>query len=372
MKVVLRCFVAKVAVCILIVSLSGCKFGSSGNQLRLKPLTADKRGKEEVIYEFPTASPDGKYLVYQFSADPRSVDVGAADAKEEKGKKRETRIDFPDELSKWHVYRVNTDGTGKVLLSGEEGGDQAIWAPDSKTLVYRIRFGERFVFYRMDKDGKGREPLFKQDIDSLPTRFRDKTPAFSQDGEKIVFYSNRKSMLTPKAERGRDWHLFMTDKDGQNVVQITDDPFKDRHPQFSLDGKKIIFHSNREDFVTSTKNDPRVWFFDIYSLDLETKELLLLTPGQEPIDYRHPFVSPDGKYVAYHGNVYRQHRSKAKRHVRIARDLFIMTTTLQLSPRRTKRVPLGSWAAWWIWEPWNFSPPRRIWKWLPWLVLPWA
>lgn len=40
--------------------------------------------------------------------------------------------------------------------------------------------------------------------------------------------------------------IFFMDSDGSNVTRLTDDPARDRRPNYSTDGKKIVFHSDRD------------------------------------------------------------------------------------------------------------------------------
>ena len=60
-------------------------------------------------------------------------------------------------------------------------------------------------------------------------------PAFSPDGSRIVFVSNRDG--NPE--------IYAMDADGSNVARLTNDPQLDGHPVFTPDGQAILFQSQR-------------------------------------------------------------------------------------------------------------------------------
>ena len=64
----------------------------------------------------------------------------------------------------------------------------------------------------------------------------DNVPAFSPDGKKIVFSSNREQ---------NDYEIFTVDTQTLKVERLTHQHGLDSHPSFSFDGKKIVFVSVR-------------------------------------------------------------------------------------------------------------------------------
>jgi eukaryotic-like serine/threonine-protein kinase len=60
------------------------------------------------------------------------------------------------------------------------------------------------------------------------------TPDVSPDGEWITFWSS-----------GQREDIYVVRQDGSGLRKVTDDSFKDRYPQWSSDGKNILFQSNR-------------------------------------------------------------------------------------------------------------------------------
>ena len=63
----------------------------------------------------------------------------------------------------------------------------------------------------------------------------DNTPQFSPDGSKIVFVSDRDG----------NQEVYVMDADGSGVVRVTNDPGVDNSATFSPDGARLAFVSNR-------------------------------------------------------------------------------------------------------------------------------
>jgi hypothetical protein len=65
----------------------------------------------------------------------------------------------------------------------------------------------------------------------------DNYPAWSPDGTKIAFASNRDG----------DYEIFTMEIDGSNTVKLTDNNIDDNNPAWSFDGTKIAFSNNLND-----------------------------------------------------------------------------------------------------------------------------
>jgi Tol biopolymer transport system component len=91
-------------------------------------------------------------------------------------------------------------------------------------------------------------------------------PAYSWDGEKIVFASDRASGQAPENIRtmppsgvppeGLPIHLYMMDADGSNVRQLTSGDFQDQRPTLSPEGGQVAFVSNRSGVAS-------IWVLDL-------------------------------------------------------------------------------------------------------------
>jgi hypothetical protein len=83
--------------------------------------------------------------------------------------------------------------------------------------------------YVMNPDGSGQTRLTDNPAD-------DGAPAWSPDGTKIAFTSNRDA---------GNFEIYMMNADGSSQTNLTNDPGFDDEPAWSPDGTKIVFASTR-------------------------------------------------------------------------------------------------------------------------------
>lgn len=98
-------------------------------------------------------------------------------------------------------------------------------------------------------------------------------PAWSPDGSKIVFASDRYG----------NYDLFIIEKDGSNLRRLTNDPIDEWAPSWSPDGTKIAF---------STGPPHNIWV-----IDTGGQNLTQLTDGGEN---SYPAWNPDGSLIVFH------------------------------------------------------------------------
>ena len=151
----------------------------------------------------------------------------------------------------------------------------------------------------MDKDGSNLRRLTKTE-----GRNRESDdPAWSPDGEQIVFGSNR----------GGISEIYVMRSDGSELRQLTQAPnsLSAGMPAWSPDGKSILFASARG---PSSAN----WYdvVDIYVIDADGSNLQRLTHTG---DNGSPFWSPDGKRI-----VFSSHRSGDSTDWRDNREIYVM------------------------------------------------
>ena len=73
-------------------------------------------------------------------------------------------------------------------------------------------------------------------------------PNFTPDGKQVIFCSNH------EYKRGFPFNMYLCDLDGKHIEKISHDKSFDAFPMFSPDGKKIVFCSNRNNGGTRDIN----------------------------------------------------------------------------------------------------------------------
>lgn len=147
-------------------------------------------------------------------------------------------------------------------------------SPDGKSVVYASKMSGNWDLYLQRVGGKNPRNLTNDST-------ADETqPAFSPDGERIAFRSER--------EHGG---LFVMGATGESVKRLTDFGF---HPAWSPDGRELAFSThNIED-----PNDRSLERSDIWIVNVATGEKRQLT-GETVGDAAQPQWSPTGARIAY-------------------------------------------------------------------------
>lgn len=111
-------------------------------------------------------------------------------------------------------------------------------------------------------------------------------PEWSPDGKKIIFTSDRD-------HKSRE--IYTMNKDGSGVVRVTENEFFEEVPTWSIDGRKILFtrQIKEQDDTTHAANG------EIFIMDANGKNEKRLT-FKKGYDSGAKF-SPDGKRIAFYG-----------------------------------------------------------------------
>jgi Tol biopolymer transport system component len=165
------------------------------------------------------------------------------------------------------IYSMNGDGSDVRRLTNLPGPDGGpFFSPDGTKIVFRGRHpspGDELTtyftllkqaiwrptsleLYVMDRDGGN-----LRQITSLGGA--NFAPFFTPDGEHVIFSSNLKDA------RGREFDLFIVSLDGRDSEQVTFTPGFDGFPMFSPDGTKLVFASNRN---AAAEGDTNVFIAD--------------------------------------------------------------------------------------------------------------
>jgi Tol biopolymer transport system component/serine/threonine protein kinase len=112
-------------------------------------------------------------------------------------------------------------------------------------------------------------------------------PSWSPDGSQLVFISPCLGRADFLETIYNESSLYIINADGSGLKQLTASPGSDFEPTWSPDGDRIAFTSVRGGFR------------QIYSLDVESLEVTLLTNTTNSIESSQASWSPDGSRIAY-------------------------------------------------------------------------
>ena len=195
----------------------------------------------------------------------------------------------------YEIYRAKADGSGLVRLTNSPGYDaEATIAPDGLITFTSVRDGDMEI-YTMKGDGS--------DVRRLTHRpGPDGGPFFSWDGTKIAFrgrplqagteMDDYRSLLKQGLWRPTELELFVMDRDGSNVRQVTKLGGANFAPSWHPDGKRLIFASNI--------GDPKGRDFDVYLINIDGTGLERVTFNETFDGF--PMFSPDGKRLVFASN----------------------------------------------------------------------
>ena len=160
----------------------------------------------------------------------------------------------PDKTFSSQVYAWFPDDTVRRLSPGPASSPSAAMPagpfaqadihPAGTAAVFWGGLEARPRVWLYDFAANAARPLTASNVGSLE-------PSFDWQGGRIVFAADTVAASPadcsagPGSWRRSNMNLFIVDANGANLRQITEGPFQDSRPAFSPDGTKIVFLSNR-------------------------------------------------------------------------------------------------------------------------------
>lgn len=226
--------------------------------------------KTSVDKRYPRFSPSGKEIAYVTNdGELWIMDIDG-------GNNHRIPLNIHASQPKWHP-----DGKRLTFVSYQDlyHGGTELWEVNLKTLKLKKIINRPWMQYDPCYSSGGENILFTdgpelyaQDIHKLDFKTGDVTqltdngpyhydmqPAYSADGEKIVYSSNQ----------GGNYDIWIMDKFGQNPKNLTKNKAYDMMPQISADKKSIFFLSDRSGI------------FQIWSMDIKGAGLRQITDNKK-------------------------------------------------------------------------------------------
>ena len=195
----------------------------------------------------PALSPDGKHLAFLSEKDLFGIELFLADAKTGKIIKK-----LSSQISNSHIDDFN------FLESA------GAWSPDNKKFAFSIFSQGRNQLMIIDiENGK---TLLKTGMDKVE-QFGNLT--WSPNGNDIAF----SGMIEGQSD------IFSYNLQTKQITPITNDVFSDYAPNYSPDGKKLIFSSDRASVVAASEQAVHPINLTIYNFESKALTNLPVFPG---------------------------------------------------------------------------------------------
>lgn len=153
------------------------------------------------------------------------------------------------------------------------------WSPDGAKIAFESGLEGELSIYTIDMDGRNLSQLTNKD-------YNDESPIWSPDGNKIAFFSNRRER---RSELPVSLQIYVMKADGTEVRRVTHEgPALEYNISWSPDGSRLAFQSRPE-------INPGV--HSLYLINIDGLGRERITDGRN--NDSKPQWSPDGKRILF-------------------------------------------------------------------------
>ena len=137
------------------------------------------------------------------------------------------------------IYVMNVDGSHQTRMTQNDKRDfDPVWSPDGKMIAFSTEYFGNYKIFVMNADGS--------DLKCLTDEFGSEMgPVWSPDGTKIAYTDGLGGFVEWKAAKNDQLEVFVMNPDGSNKRNLTQNKSSDYDPAWSQDGSKIAFVSDR-------------------------------------------------------------------------------------------------------------------------------
>jgi dipeptidyl aminopeptidase/acylaminoacyl peptidase len=245
----------------------------------------------------PQISPDGKWVAYVVDSINKEKDKTNKD-----------------------LYMVPISGGEAIrLTTADEDDSHPRWSPDNRYLAFFSKRNKKKQVFLLNRSGGEAFQLtdvkqgvsdftWSPDSKKLALVITDPDPNAPADEEKEKDKTKKPIVITRLQFKFDEYgylkelydHIYTFDVQTKQMKQITSGPYNDAgevwssgtsSPQWSPDGKQILFVSNRSKLPDSNRNE------DLFVVSAQGGEVKKLTTNEGPDEA--PQWSPDGKWIVY-------------------------------------------------------------------------
>jgi Tol biopolymer transport system component/DNA-binding winged helix-turn-helix (wHTH) protein len=210
---------------------------------------------------------------------PRRLTLATMDASYPAWIPNSKEILFSARGSLWRLVVPGENTPARLPFTGEDG-IMPVVSPSRSGLGHRLVYVRHFQdsnIWRVQSPAAGARASAPPVVAISSTRM-DSTPQFSPDGRRVAFASDRS---------GR-WEIWLADPDGANALQLTSMGATSGAPCWSPGGDRVVFQSNPEGQ------------FDIYVIPVMGGKPRNLT--SHPASDGRPSFSRDGQWIYFGSN----------------------------------------------------------------------
>jgi len=202
------------------------------------------------------------------------------------------------------LYALALEGGAepRLLIDSPAMEDQAAFSPDGGSIAFVSTVSGNADIFVLPFD-----PATTQSITAAVNVTNDAggdfRPDFSPDGTRIAFSTDRDTPVSGHPifgfTRQREGDVYVMDRDGTNVRRLTSAPDWDGSPEWSADGRTLYFYSARPRETVGPPTSPilgQEGGFRIWAMDADGSNPRAVTP--EGVEALAPAVTADGR-VAY-------------------------------------------------------------------------
>ena len=180
------------------------------------------------------------------------------------------------------IYLRKAGGKVVKLTANRVADLDAVWSPDGRKLAFVRAVGNGTALFVMDADGTDVRRLTKPVRTPEGLISRDSSPAWSPDGKRLAFASDR---------AGGETEIYRIDADGTHLKRLTRTAahVSDHNPTWSPNGRWVAFDSDRTSFFNR----------EVYRMRPDGTGVQRLTRTADGIDDGAPDYSPDGRQIVF-------------------------------------------------------------------------